>query len=900
MLLSSGTRLGPYEILDTLGAGSMGEVYLGRDTRIDRRVAIKVLSPNLLADAAARERFEREARAIGILSHPHICTLYDIGYHNDLRYLVLEYLQGETLAERLARRARKPASKPSGSSSATPTSDSGSAGASGRRAPLPIAETLRIAIEVAEALAAAHRAGIIHRDLKPSNIMLTRTGVKVLDFGLAKLRPSAEGAELISQTATAATPLTGAGLFIGTLPYMAPEQLEGRSVDARTDIFAFGSIVYEMVTGRRAFLGDSQASVISAILDRDPEPVSALLPLVSPGVDRIVRRCLAKDPDARWQSASDLADELRWLSVGSGSGAVSGEPTSSKWRVSRVRPRTLIAGLISLLIVATIAGWWIVRQRGGEPPTDVRHQQITFSGNIYSAAISPDGRTIAYASGQQSEGIQVFVRDIASGQALEIWSGVYVFGLAWLPDGSHVLVGGRGKTAGGLWLIPRFGGTARPIRPWGSTSAISPDGSQLVVASQNEVGFRIFPLAGGPTRSTKLTGFRWTFALAWPRDNLLVILTATDENKRALWTVTPDGHNLRQLYADLLPIQAFCVSPAVDVVYAVRERSGAGELIRIPLAGGSATTLQSGFPVPNLRDPWLQCSISADGRRLVYTRGSAYANLWGLDVSRPGSNPTVITRGTSVFSLPSVSPDGQWIAVTEGMESNAHIVKLPSDGGERLRLGRGAGAVWSPDGARLAFASNRGGIQTVWISDAAGQNVIELKDSVLTNPLLWWLPDGRLAFQTSDARNYRIRDLTSGHEEMLVKDDSPGWVFFPSLSARGDRVAVHWNRPKEPGLWLLSWPERQERFLAARLTPIGWSADDRWIYAQPDAGRTILRVSAEDGKVEPVSSFSVGTFQDECDLTPDSRMVICSLAEINTDAWLIEGFDPAIRAQTSR
>jgi eukaryotic-like serine/threonine-protein kinase len=894
MVLSPGTRLGPYEILDTLGAGGMGEVYRGQDTRLNRRVAIKVLSPHLLADEAARERFEREARAIGALSHPHICTLYDIGRQNGDQYLVLEYLEGETLADRLARQARRTAaSRPSSSSSRAPQADSGSASAPGG-APLPIGETLRIAIELAEALAAAHRAGIIHRDLTPANIMLTRTGVKVLDFGLAKLRPSAERTEiLMSQTATAATPLTGAGSFVGTLPYMAPEQLQRRPLDARTDLFAFGTIVYEMVTGRRAFVGDSQASLVSAILDRDPEPVSALQPLASPGVDRIVRRCLAKDPDARWQSASDLADELRWLVMGSGGGAVG---QALPGRASRVHSRIGLTALVLLAIVATLTGWWLVRRLKDGAPTDVRHRQVTFSGSVYSTALSPDGRTLAYVSGKQNEAVQVFVRDIAGGQALEVWSGQYTFDLAWSPDGAYVLVNGAGRTPGGLWLVPRLGGTPRSIRPWGSNLAMSPDGSEIAVASQNEVGFRIVPVAGGPTRPAKLTGFRWTLGLAWARSDLLTVLSGSDDNRWILWSVRPDGGDLRQLYSDVLPLQAACVSPTLDVVYAMRERSGVGELIRIPFTGGSATTLLSGFPVPHSQDPWLRCSISSDGRRLAYTRGSIYANLWQLDVTRQGSTPTVMTRGTSMFSLPSVSPDGRWIAVTEGPESNAQVVKLPAAGGEPLRLGPGTGAVWSPDGRQLAFASKRGGPQRVWISDAEGRNLTELKDAVLSNPLIWWLPDGRLAFQTPDARNYRIRELKSGREETLVKEGSPGWVFSPSLSRRGDRIAVMWNRTKQRGLWLLSWPVREERFLAGELTPLGWSADDQWVYAEPSAGLTIVRVSVVDGKVEPVSSFSGGSIR-HCTLTPDARTVICPVTELNTDAWVIDDFDPAVRAR---
>ena len=323
----------------------MGEVYRARDTRLDRIVAIKIISGGDAASPAMRERFDREARAIALLSHPNICTLHDIGHHEGLAFLVMEYLEGETLAERLSR--QKPRSSAGSHAGPTPaprtprpppTGDAARGPAS--RAPLPLDETLRIATQLADALTAAHRSGIVHRDLKPGNIMLTRSGVKVLDFGLAKLKPSGDVGVNAASTMTD-LPLTGEGVLVGTIPYMAPEQLEGRGIDHRTDIFAFGGIVYEMATGRRAFAGESQASLIAAILEREPEPISGDQPLTPPGLERLVRKCLAKDPDVRWQAASDIADELRWLSTGGGSAAV--RPASAGRR-RRLGGRAMAAG----------------------------------------------------------------------------------------------------------------------------------------------------------------------------------------------------------------------------------------------------------------------------------------------------------------------------------------------------------------------------------------------------------------------------------------------------------------------------------------------------------------------------------------------------------------------------
>src|SRR6202165_3645195 len=276
MAILPGKRLGPYEILSSIGAGGMGEVYRAKDTRLDRTVAIKVLPPDLADRPELRERFEREARAIASLNHPHICTLYDIGRQDGIDYLVMEYLEGETLAMRLL------------------------------KGPLPLEQTLRCAAEIADALDKAHRKSITHRDLKPGNVMHTKSGTKLLDFGLAKLAQEAAPVTSVSQLPTLQNAITSEGTILGTLQYMAPEQVEAKEVDARTDIFAFGAVVYEMATGKKAFEGKSSASVMAKILEAEPPPISSLQPMTPPALDRVVKRCLAKDPENRWQTARDL------------------------------------------------------------------------------------------------------------------------------------------------------------------------------------------------------------------------------------------------------------------------------------------------------------------------------------------------------------------------------------------------------------------------------------------------------------------------------------------------------------------------------------------------------------------------------------------------------------------
>src|SRR5512137_545058 len=282
MPLVPGTLLGPYQIQSPLGAGGMGEVYRARDTRLERTVAIKILPAHLSSDSAGKQRFEREAKTISSLNHPHICVLHDVGSQDGLSYLVMECLEGETLAKRL------------------------------EKGPLPLEQVLKYGAQIADALDKAHRSGVVHRDLKPGNVMLTATGAKLLDFGLAKPASPMTSAAMLTAV-TQDSPVTEQGTIVGTFQYMSPEQVEGKELDGRSDIFSLGAVLYEMLTGRRAFEGKSQLSVASAILEKEPAPITSTKPMTPPALDHAIKNCLAKHPDERWQSASDLASELKWI-----------------------------------------------------------------------------------------------------------------------------------------------------------------------------------------------------------------------------------------------------------------------------------------------------------------------------------------------------------------------------------------------------------------------------------------------------------------------------------------------------------------------------------------------------------------------------------------------------------
>src|SRR5580704_17661487 len=460
MAILPGRRLGPYQILSVIGAGGMGEVYKARDTRLDRTVAIKVLSAHLVERADSRERFDREARTIAGLNHPHICTLFDIGNQEGIDYLVMEYLEGETLAERL------------------------------KKGPLPMEQVLQYAIEISDALDKAHRKGITHRDLKPGNIMLTKSGAKLLDFGLAKLKKDTAPANITLSKVPTEDAVTAQGTILGTLQYMAPEQLEGKEVDARTDIFAFGVVVYEMATGKKAFEGKSQASLIAKILETNPPPMSSLQPMTPPALDRVVKRCLVKEPDERWQSASDLTHELKWIAE-SGSQIPSQMSAPVKGiRALGLGRRPIILGLVALLFGAMIASLAIWNLKPAPPRPVTRTvitlppgQQLAGLDSGPAVALSPDGTHLAYAARQGSTQ-QLYLRAMDSLEVKAIQGTEGAAEPFFSPDGQWI-----GFFAGDkLKKVAVSGGAAVALgdattQPYGASW-----GSQGIIAFASAVG----------------------------------------------------------------------------------------------------------------------------------------------------------------------------------------------------------------------------------------------------------------------------------------------------------------------------------------------------------------------------------------------------------------------------
>jgi serine/threonine protein kinase/Tol biopolymer transport system component len=696
----------------------MGEVYQARDTRLERIVAIKVLPAHLADKPELRERFEREARTIASLNHPHICTLHDIGRQDGIDFLVMEYLEGETLATRLL------------------------------KGPLPLEQVLRYAIEISDALDKAHRKGVTHRDIKPGNIMLTKNGTKLLDFGLAKLKQeAAHPAVPFSQLPTMSHNPTVEGTILGTLQYMAPEQVEGKveEIDGRTDIFAFGAVVYEMATGKKAFEGKTSASVMAKILESEPPPMSLLQPMTPPALDRVVKKCLAKEPDRRWQAASDVCDELKWVAEG-GTQATPLQPAPAE-PVPIYRRRAVVSGLAAVAIaaVAAIAAWNLKPA----PPAalEMRTEIITPpTSDPTSFALSPDGRQIVFvASGDGPSRLWLRRLDATSAQPLAGTEGAtFPF---WSPDSRSLgffadaklkrtdVAGGSPQTLANS--IPR-GGT------W------SPDGTILFSPGNNSPLFRISASGGEPVAVTKVDrqiSHRFPQFLPGGRQFLFYAPAATPEAAGIHLGSLDSPETQRLAAADAAGIYAangWLLFIREGTLLAQRLDLGRRELTGDPLtvADPVASNVGAGAFSVSATGPVAYRSGEAGQRQLVwFDRSGKRLGAMG----EPDMNALSVVR---------LSPDGRRVAVHRVVQGNTDVWLLDAARTTRLTFDANVDRfpIWSPDGSRIVFSANRKGQFDLYLkpSNGAGSEELLVEAPHADTPSDW-SRDGRfLLYQNND------------------------------------------------------------------------------------------------------------------------------------------------------
>lgn len=739
MALANGTRLGPYEIVAPLGAGGMGEVYRASDSRLDRIVAIKIL-PEHLSGPEDRQRFDREARTISSLSHPNVCHLYDVGQQDGTMFLVMEYLEGETLADRL------------------------------RKGPLPLDQVLKVGMEICAGLEAAHKKGVIHRDLKPGNIMLTKAGAKLMDFGLAKPVQAMPASALTKTLTSPHHPVTLEGMVLGTFQYMSPEQVEGRDADPRSDIFALGAVLYEMVTGKPAFEGKTAASTMGAVLAAQPKPVSLLQPMTPPALDYAIRTCLAKDPDERWQSAADVGRQLQWFAESAGSAAIA-PPTgrSVNW---------IIAAMAAIAMIA--AAFWLGSLRRGSAPSVAEFQvaapdktYFNFRGLSGPPTPSPDGKNLVFVAYSRAEpnSKSLWLRALHSSEAHMIAGSEGATYPFWSPDGSSLAFFAEGR-------LKRFDLRTSSVMtlctvPEGRGGTWSSNGVILFGARADSL-FRVDAAGGKAVRLTTLdpqlqeTSHRWPQVLPDQKHFLYVSQAPTNPPAHMMVASldSPQGKPLAEEVRYGIYSEGYLFYMQESDLLARRFDPD-----RLELSGDSTVLARQ---VQN--DPQFNfAAFSVVPSVLTYQTGAVTAGTWLVAADRAGKQQ-ILWKEANLLQNIALSPNGSQIVadigLSSGQLSDLWIYNIPKHSSTRLTFDQhSSGPVWSPDGNQIAFSrqTDSGSQIVVKSVSGGGDEQVVFNENQRTLPLAW-SSDGRyLVYRSGLTLTGEIKVLALRGEHKTVK-----------------------------------------------------------------------------------------------------------------------------------
>jgi eukaryotic-like serine/threonine-protein kinase len=775
MALAFGKKLGPYEIQSPLGAGGMGEVYRARDTRLDRTVAIKILPVHLSDDPEAKQRFEREARAISSLNHSNICHLYDVGRQDGIDFIVMEFLEGETLADRL------------------------------RKGPLQLAQVLKYGIEVCDGLDQAHRSGVVHRDLKPGNIMLTKAGAKLMDFGLAKgadaLKPPSLVLTASLSSPVAGQPLTAQGTVVGTFQYISPEQLEGREADARSDIFALGAVLYEMATGKRAFDENSTAKLIAAILKTDPPPISTTQPMSPPALDRVVKSCLSKDPDSRWQNVHDLGTELRWIAESTS------RPSAIESNPSLTRRRSLrwSALAVSVLALAGLAGGLLTRKPEKAPALRLAinipaGSQLALSKQV---VLSPDGRLVAMVLADVEGKTRLWVRRLDREKAQPVAGTEGAMEPFWSPDSQSL---GFFTLENKLKKVTLSGETVQALCDAGSGTDLSIYGGAwnrdgVIVFSSGSKGLYRVPASGGTSSRIPVEGdYRWPSFL--PDEHHLLVLS--HGSSTGIFAVALEGGPVHSV----LPQET---SPAryADPGYILFAREG--NLLAQPFSLRSLHVTGSPFTVTESVEPG-PLSFSVVGELLLHVEASKAQLTW---VDREGNRLSTVGE-PNYLSLPNISPDGNYAIATVMNQQKQKLWLFDFQRGTAYPFTLGAGneayAAWSPDGKQVAFSSTReNGQEDLFLkpvnSGGGEQPLVTQKGDKEPDK---WSPDGRFLLFDYRLRHNDAFDIwvlpTFGDRKPYPFIQGQGTNAYATFSPDGKWVAYQSTESGQTEIYVVPFP----------------------------------------------------------------------------------------------
>ncbi len=878
MGLASGTKLGPYEIQSPVGAGGMGEVYRARDTRLDRVVAIKILPSRFSENPEAKQRFEREARTISSLNHPNICTLHDVGHQDGIDYLVMEYLEGETLADRL------------------------------RKGPLPVLQVLKHGAEICDGLEKAHRSGVVHRDLKPGNIMLTKTGAKLMDFGLAKTAAVANIDSSSSLTVTLSTPagshpLTAQGTVVGTFQYMAPEQVEGKEADARSDIFALGAVLYEMATGKRAFEGKTAASAMAAVLERDPEKVSSLQPTAPAALDHVVQGCLAKDPEERWQSAGDVGRQLRWMGSDLPSGAV---PVQARGR----RGANLRYAMLALAVLMALGAQLWSNFRNREVPQTVRSflpppAQMTFdfTGDFSGPPVmNADGTAIAFSARTQKERDSLWVQllnEVAAKKIEGTDGAAFPF---WSVDGKWV-----GFFADGhLKKVPAAGGPVTVLAPTPNPRGGSWNQDNVIIYEPDyrDTLWRISASGGTPARVTKFdTGKHTTHR--WPKflpDGKHFVFFATNHSGNAeqgiYWGSLDDGSYKHVIDSDSQGIYAsgYLLYHVQSQLVAQKFDASSGNLSGDPVLLASDVEYDSGT--------WHTSFTASQNGLLAYEPGSKALGNDLVWVDRQGKMLGKVGERTFYKGAGRLSPDGKRLAVAMGdPQADIWVMDLASRARTRLTFG-GATHLepsWSADGQRVVYTRQNGSSVVngtsfrARLANGGGQEEILLDNHGVGEPMSFFSPqlspDGKYLVHTEQ----QGPNITGIYATPLTGGEKPITVVKPGseltrivqyrLSPDGRWLAYSSTESGREEVYVTHFPSGEGRWQVSQnggTFPV-WRGDSKEIwYLGSDSVLYAAAVSVNGGEFElaPVHPMFQVTYTSPVgtpfDVFPDGQKVVLS------------------------
>jgi serine/threonine protein kinase len=882
LILTPGTRLGPYEVVSPIGAGGMGEVWRARDTRIGREVALKILPPAFAADRDRLRRFEQEARAAGTLNHPNLVTIHDLGSDDDTPYVAMELLEGETLREKMELH--------------------------GAAVRLPIRKAIDYSVQIANGLAAAHEKGVVHRDLKPENIFITRDGrAKILDFGLAKLKPGTDAGKTDARTQQRDT---SPGTVVGTAGYMSPEQVRGQEVDYRSDIFSFGAILYEMLSGRRAFKGDSSVETMNAILKEDPPELNQAETNIPPAIDLVVRHCLEKNREERFQSARDLAFDLERISSVSGSSPALVAKTRTRW----VLPAIAAAIAVIIAVLAWRGGYRAATAEKPASPVRTFTLLTNQAGVEDFPSLAPDGKTFIFVS-KASGNADIYLKRVDGRNAINLTKDSPADDTqpAFSPDGSQIAFRSE-REGGGIFIMGATGESVHRLTDFGFNPTWSPDGSEIAVATAPiELQPQARPSLSGIEVVDVKTGAKREIVDAahdgaqpnWSPhgDRIAFWAVVGGGGQRDLFTIDPHAANPKQTIIRLTddrPLDWNPVwSPDGKYLYFGSDRDGTMNLWRMPMDEHSGKAL--GPPeLASLPTRYAaHFSFARNTGALAYAAVDLSESLWRVTFDpvsmRVTGEPRSIFGGAMLLlSHPAggVSPDGTWIAFSN-LGTQEDIFLARTDGSEIRQLTndpeKDRGATWSADGKLLYFYSQRGKRYEVWSIRPDGSGLRQVSHT--SGASMWFprvLPDGRALLEFNNNGTYLLPlnpDGTATRVEPLPPIPDPKRHFMtPSVSPDGKYLAGSTGQLEGgvPGLWLYSLDSKRYERLTDRGFYPQWTPDGKRLLFLDGATMAVIDVASKQIRSIPFPR-PIRWF----DVAPDFRALYVDERTSEADIWLV-------------